>query len=349
MHTKPYCIIFLPLAQLCAAQERRLRSAPVSNPYKEGYAFTDCAEQNMTALECVSHLMANIEGDHAVGDVDYIVESPRTRSQFTETYWMVGVHSNSYGKVSCHVNNAKTAYPFKWSQSQTQHLDVSPLDCTHLTVGECCLEIRRQGQQELGGKDVNGNCLACHVRQTPLRPVADGPSQIHFQDLGLYDPLHAEGCHTGYITPYALSVLKDRLRQSLEIASHLLENFIAYPDCQLMETLLQALHDASRAVEQHSSQYAFQMLVGQLSCEYCYKDYQINSNLENDYVESFKDESSKDDSSLQALLTKISDILSRAVEMASQDTTLSALAEKTLFVHTDSQGIVIDDVRFGSK
>jgi hypothetical protein len=334
------------MAQAEEVEERKLRSSSSASveadnsSFQTRVSYPECAANNMTGEQCVAYLGEEIGNDHEVGPVDYKIVAPRDASVLTDTYWMVGIESNSYGKVACRNNGAQTSYPFLWSLSEENDFPVPSLDCSHMTVGECCLDIRRQAQ--LIGKDLNDSCLACHVRQAPLEPIFDKPG-VHFQDSGLYDPLDEDNeCYPGYVHKGALAIIKQRLRQRLATAYLQLHNFMAFPTCDndTMETLLQSLYDAARVVEE-GSDYKFQALLGRLSCEWCFEDSAFNNKNSNSSLEQ--------DLELMTVLGDLADYLSQAAKLAAKDDTMIALAERTLTVYTDSKGTVVEPVTFGTK
>jgi hypothetical protein len=327
-------------------EERKLQSSSASdkvdnnvNSFQTRVSYPECAAKHMTGEQCVAYLEEEIGDDHEVGTVVYKIAAPRDLSVLTNTYWMVGIESNSYGKVACRNNGAQTSYPFLWSMSEENEVPVPSLDCSHMTLGECCLDIRRQAQ--LIGKDLNDRCLACHVRQGPLEPIFDKPG-VHYQDNGLYDPLdEGSECYPGYVDEGALAIIKEQLRQRLATAHLQLHNFMAFPTCDndTMETLLQSLYDAARAVEE-GPDYKFQTLLGRLSCEWCFEDVAFNNKNSNSSL--------GQDLELMTVLGDLADYLNQAAELVANDDTMIALAERTLTVYTDSKGIVVEPVTFGT-
>jgi hypothetical protein len=328
-------------------EERKLRSSSASvkvdnnvNSFQTRVSYPECAANNMTGEQCVAYLEEEIGNDHEVGPVDYKIAAPRDPLVLTDTYWMVGIESNTYGKVACRNNGAQTSYPFLWSLSEEHDTPVPSLDCSHMTVGECCLDIRRQAQ--FIGKDLHDSCLACHVRQAPLEPIFDKPG-VHYQDSGLYDPLDEDSeCYPGYVHEGALAIIKEQLRQRLATASLQLHNFMAFPTCDndTFETLLQSLYDAARVVEA-GSDYKFQTLLGRLSCEWCFEDAASNNKNSNSSLEQ--------DLELLTVLGDLADYVKQAAKLAARDDTMIALAERTLTVYTDSKGNVVEPVTFGTK
>jgi hypothetical protein len=235
--------------------------------------FTHCRLQGYSPEECQAYITQQIEdaGGHELGDVMIEIHVPRNPDVMADTYWMVEVPVNIHGKFACDRNGGQIEYPFEWATPSDSDgdLNVKNVDCQGLSAGECCLAIRKYGQEAisnggLGGYDVNGHCLACFAHQEFLIPVRNDASEV--TDY-LDHALEASECVKDQLTSTEVvaadAITDDKIGNAIAALAEFADPHFP-PSCSDFELLLKTLYDAAVLASPLS------MNIGELACNYCY-------------------------------------------------------------------------------